>query len=100
MPQKFTNLDYTQFMEQCNKPNTVLLDVRTAAEFNVFHLPEAVNIDIKQPDFTTEIAELDPQKNYCVYCSMGIRSANACWAMSQMGFASLFNLQGGLLSAP
>ncbi|OWY25363.1 rhodanese-like domain-containing protein [Sphingobacteriales bacterium UPWRP_1] len=87
-------------MAQCLNPQVVLLDVRTAAEFNDFHLPNAVNIDIKQPDFTHEIAELDPQKTYLVYCSLGKRSANACLLMRQMGFNKVFNLKGGLQSAP
>lgn len=97
MPEKFTNLTYPDFVAQCHNPNAVLLDVRTATEFNDFHLPNAINIDIKQPDFADEIAGLDPKKTYFVYCSKGIRSVNACLLMSQMGFSSLNNLKGGLL---
>lgn len=100
MQEKFTNLAYLDFVAQCHNPNVIILDVRTAAEFTDFHLPDAVNVDIKQPGFSDEIAELDLKKTYLVYCSKGIRSVNACLLMSQMGFNRIFNLKGGLQSAP
>ena len=40
---------------------------------------------------------LDPSKAYFVYCRSGARSARACQIMGQMGFATTFNLLGGIL---
>ena len=40
---------------------------------------------------------LDPSKVYFVYCRSGARSARACQIMGQMGFATTFNLLGGIL---
>ena len=59
-------------------PNAVLLDVRTHTEYQEQHLPNALQIDIKQDSFVDELNELNNTLNYYVYCRIGIRSANAC----------------------
>ncbi|MGB0838578.1 MAG: rhodanese-like domain-containing protein [Chitinophagales bacterium] len=93
----FTNLLPQAFFEQMKAdPEGILLDVRTPMEFNAFHLENAINIDIKNRDFTEEIEELDPDKSYYVYCRVGARSANACAYMSRLGFDKLVNLIGGI----
>ncbi len=93
----FTNLLPQQFMQQFQQDaEAVLLDVRTPNEFALHHLPEAVNIDIKSEDFLSEIADLDKNKTYYVYCRIGVRSANACIAMYALGFRQLYNLQLGI----
>lgn len=86
-----------QFIAQWQQmPHAVLLDTRTASEYQVAHLPNALLIDIKQPDFLDEIAELNPHLPYFVYCQVGVRSLNACRVMAAMGFTQLFNLAGGI----
>ncbi len=78
--------------------NGVLLDVRTAAEFAEGHLPGATNIDVMQPDFSLNIMDLDPEKNYYVYCRSGGRSSQACMIMASSGITGkLTNLTGGIL---
>ena len=90
------NLSSEQFLAALQSdPLAFLLDVRTAAEFNEQHLPNAVLIDIKQASFVEDIAELDPLLNYYVYCRIGIRSANACMLMRRMGLKT-YNLRGGI----
>lgn len=74
----------------------VILDVRTDDEFNEGSIPDALNIDIyKGQGFIYRVEELDKSKNYYVYCAAGVRSANACNAMEQLGFENTFNLLGG-----
>jgi rhodanese-related sulfurtransferase len=41
------------------------------------------------------VEELDQSKNFYVYCAAGVRSANACGVMQQLGFENVFNLVGG-----
>lgn len=96
---RFTSISPQQFIalqNQLSKNDVILLDVRTVQEYLQNHLTDAINIDIKQADFTEEIMELDATKNYIVYCQVGIRSANACCLMNSLGFNKLFNLKGGL----
>jgi len=66
--------------------NTVIIDVRTPAEFASGHLEGAVNIDVQSPDFAAQIMELDPSGEYFVYCRSGNRSGQAIAQMTQMGF--------------
>ncbi|MDI9311924.1 MAG: rhodanese-like domain-containing protein [Limnohabitans sp.] len=76
--------------------NAVVLDVRTADECLEGVIPNAINIDIyKGQGFIYQVDELDKSKNYYVYCKAGGRSAQACNIMSQMGFATTYNLMGG-----
>lgn len=77
--------------------NAVLLDVRTADEWNRGIIPGAINIDIyKGQGFIDEVEKLDKAKNYYVYCAAGARSAQACNVLMQMGFAEAHNLSGGI----
>ena len=78
--------------------NAVILDVRTAGEFNEGSIANAINIDINLgQDFVTEIESLDKTKNYYVYCRSGMRSAKACEIMNELGFENAYNLVGGIL---
>jgi rhodanese-related sulfurtransferase len=77
--------------------NAVILDVRTADEWNRGIIPGAVNIDIyKGQGFIYGLEELDKTKNYYVYCAAGARSAQACNIMNQLGFETTYNLMGGI----
>ena len=66
--------------------DTVIIDVRTPAEFASGHLDGAVNIDVQSADFAAQIMELDPNGEYFVYCRSGNRSGQAIAQMNQMGF--------------
>ena len=74
----------------------IVLDVRTAKEFQSGHIPGALNIDINSPDFDKKISDLDRSQTYLVHCAAGIRSVRACEKMSKLDFKNLINLQGGL----
>lgn len=77
-------------------PDFVIVDVRSAEEFNTGHLDGALNIPIKSPDFAEQIEALDKSATYLVYCYVGIRSARAMDLMKEKGFEKVFNLEGGL----
>lgn len=72
--------------------NTVLIDVRTPQEFASGHLEGAVNIDAQAEDFRDQLAALDPQVEYFVYCRSGNRSAAAIRTMTAAGFTDLTDL--------
>ena len=76
--------------------NAVILDVRTAMEFEEGYIAGAINYDFHQgAAFVADLETLDKSKNYYVYCKAGGRSAQACAIMNQMGFETTFNLEGG-----
>ena len=78
---------------------SVILDVRTAEEFESGYIKGALNLDIRGgADFLVSIEKLDKSKSYFVYCRSGARSGQACQLMSQMGFSAVYNLYGGVLA--
>lgn len=64
---------------------SVLVDVRTPAEFADGHLEGAVNLPVESPDFAAAVATLDPGAEYVVYCRSGRRSAIAADLMVDAG---------------
>ena len=71
--------------------STVVIDVRTPAEFASGHLEGAINIDVQSTDFESRISELDPAGTYFVYCRSGNRSGQAIDRMEALGFGDLTN---------
>ena len=77
-------------------PRFVLLDVRTPKEFQAERLQGAVMIDYNSPTFRDEIAKLDREKTYLVYCRTGNRSAGALKVMRASGFRNVLHLATGI----
>ena len=74
-----------------------LVDVRTAEEFAEGHLPNAVNIDVKQSDFLQQAqSRLVPGRTVFVYCRSGRRSADAAGQLARAGY-EVVNMSGGIL---
>jgi phage shock protein E len=69
-------------------PNTMLIDVRTPAEFAEGHLEGAVNIPVELPTFTAQVALLDPDMDYLVYCRTGRRAELAIEYMDTLGMTT------------
>jgi rhodanese-related sulfurtransferase len=69
-----------------------VIDVRTPAEFTSGHLEGALNFDIQGMTFMEEIATLDPDATYLVYCRSGSRAAAAVDTMKSIGIDNVTNL--------
>jgi rhodanese-related sulfurtransferase len=95
--QELNNLGPKDFLESYQRhPDAVLIDVRTAKEFEVDHLDGAINIDYLSEGFWDRMEQLDRQKTYFVYCRSERRSIRSCRLMQNGGFRKVFNLSGGL----
>jgi phage shock protein E len=70
---------------------TVIVDVRTPAEFAGGHLEGAVNIDLQSADFTAAISELPTDGTYIIYCKSGNRAGQAMTQMTSLGFTDMVN---------
>jgi rhodanese-related sulfurtransferase len=90
------HLDARAFTEAVARPGTVVLDVRTPAEFAQGHLPNAVNLDMQAADFPARIAQLDRSGAYALYCRSGHRSGQAGELMRAAGFTNVVDLAGGV----
>lgn len=78
-----------------NSKDYVLLDVRTPGEVANGKIGNALEMDIKSPDFKTKLSKLDKDKQYIVYCHVGGRSSSAMKIMKDMGFKQVYNLMPG-----
>lgn len=71
---------------------TVIVDVRTPAEFAEGHLEGAELLDLTGGDFAAALPSLDPDAEYVVYCRSGNRSGQAVAMMEDAGFTDVTNL--------
>lgn len=88
---------------QERQPTLLILDVREAAEFSQGHIPGALSLprgslelavaDIKLPHLSAY-----REKTALVVCDDGTRSLLAAFTLQQMGFDSVYVLQGGMQS--
>ncbi len=92
----YQDVSNSEFRELYAKPNTVILDVRTASEYQSGHIPGAILLNLYDPDFEQKIKTLDKTKSYLVYCRSGMRSSQASYILSQAGFGKIYNLTNGL----
>lgn len=73
----------------------VLIDVRTPEEIAQGKIGNALEMDIKSPDFLDRLRALDKSTPYMVYCHAGGRSAQAMKIMEEMGFVQVYNFDPG-----
>lgn len=96
--QNYENADVEAFAKLIDEADVVLLDVRTASEFQEGHIPGAINIDQSQDDFIEKAkTALPADKSIAVYCRSGRRSASASNRLAAEGFRCV-NLKGGIMA--
>lgn len=78
--------------------NLQIIDVRTPEEFDESCLKGAKMIDIRSADFDQQIAALDKEASYLVYCRSGRRSADAVAKMRAAGIKDILEIEGGIAS--
>lgn len=96
----YSDLSCEDFKKGMNEKDAVIIDVRTAGEFNSGKLKGARNIDIMGSGFMAQVQNLPKDKKYYVYCRSGNRSGQACEVMAKLGFQNLNNMAGGIMSWP
>jgi rhodanese-related sulfurtransferase len=75
-----------------------VIDVRTPEEYAEGHLEGARLIDFSAPTFADDVATLDPDGEYLVYCRSGNRSGQAVEVMAQLGFDQVWDMDGGVIA--
>ncbi len=91
------DLSVTEFSTKVAEAGVITLDVRTPGEFMSGFIKSAKNIDFQSGNFETEIAALDKNATYAVYCRSGNRSGQAVKVMHDAGFHNVYNLNGGVI---
>lgn len=86
-----------EFAQIIKSDSVILVDVRTADEYNAGHIDGARNIDVLKDDFNNiATTSLPKDKEIAVYCRSGKRSMKAANILAKDGF-KVINLKGGWL---
>ncbi|MEZ5072713.1 MAG: rhodanese-like domain-containing protein [Bacteroidales bacterium] len=89
--------DEVAHMVVTKDPSLVLIDVRSSAEYEKFHLPGAINIPLSSLLDEEWEAYLNQGLRYNVFYSTGTVNANQAWMLTrQLGYKNNYVLQGGL----
>ena len=91
--EKYKTITTNEALELINK-GAIIIDVRTVDEYNEGHIKGAINIPVD----TIEDITYDKMDTLIIYCATGVRSAKAANILADMGYTSLYNLDGGLLN--
>lgn len=75
-----------------------VIDVRTPEEYAQGHIDGATLLDFYEPTFADQLAELDRDGTYLLYCRSGNRSGQAASIMSELGFDQVYDAQGGVIA--
>jgi len=86
-------LEATRLM---NQNSTLILDVRDDAEFAAGHLPRARHIPLAELGKRVDEIAKYKEKAVLVSCGSGTRSGRAVKVLKAAGFASVYELKGGL----
>jgi len=73
----------------------VFLDAREAVEYDVSHLPGAINIGYDKLNLKA-VKAVDKSRPVIVYCTVGYRSERAAKKLRKKGFTQVYNLYGSL----
>ena len=84
------------FEAKAFKADVQLVDVRTPDEYKGGHITNAKNINFYAADFKDQMDKLDKSKAIAVYCGVGGRSGKASTILNQLGFKTIYDLQGGM----
>ena len=91
------DLGVNEFSTKVAEARVITLDVRTPGEYMGGFIQGAQNIDFQSGNFENEIASLDKNATYAVYCRSGNRSGQAVKVMHDAGFHNVYNLNGGVI---
>lgn len=90
---KKVNIVQWRDIEKLDTATSLLIDSRTAEEFNMGHIDGAVNIPVD--DIRSRLDEIPKDKKIVIYCAVGLRGYIASRILMQYGYTNVFNLSGG-----
>ncbi len=85
----------TEAAQMMKKSSTIVVDVRTPAEYADGHLYKSRLIDYYKTDFWSRMALLPKNATIIVYCRVGRRSKDTETKLREMGFLHVYNMVGG-----
>ncbi|ARD85652.1 thiamine biosynthesis protein ThiI [Ferroplasma acidiphilum] len=71
--------------------NSIIIDLRDNKDFDLWHVPGAINMPVSSIDSLAESG--NPDKNYFFYCKKGLNSAYAASIMRSHGYNSFYSTE-------
>jgi rhodanese-related sulfurtransferase len=78
--------------------NLILIDCREETEWNEAHIEQATLIPLSVFENEFKKTLTNPEAEIAIICRSGRRSMNACLFLNDLGFANLYNIEGGILA--
>ena len=92
----YTNVTADDLYAQLGKPDVMIVDVRTPAEYAEGHIAGAVNLPLQTIE--SWYKDLPKDKPVYLYCRSGNRSQQAAEFLKEKGFSNIYNEQGGIIA--
>lgn len=92
----FKNISSAEAEKLIKDKSIVIIDIRTAQEYNSGYIKGSVNIDYYKSDFKDKLSKYDKNKTYFIYCRSGRRSGSAKTIFNDLGFKNVYNLENGI----
>lgn len=73
----------------------LLIDVRTPEEYQEETIPSAINIDVENDAFRSEVEKIDKNTPLIIFCKLGGRSETAAEILNNLGFTNVKEIEGG-----
>ena len=80
-----------------NDEDIILFDVRTPKEYEVAHIPEAINISRGLLEFGVWSVVPDQNEKIYVYCKSGARAALATKQLNELGYKNAVSITTGVV---
>jgi len=74
------------------KNGALVIDVRSAAEFDSGHLSQAINMPVDEIETFATSQVKDKHRVLLLHCQSGIRSGMATKRLARIGYSNVFNL--------
>ncbi|CUH81356.1 molybdopterin biosynthesis protein MoeB [Tritonibacter multivorans] len=102
-PHDNTRLTVAEAFDQAASGQVLLVDIRTPAEWRRTGLPQgAVPLDMRRPDFTTELLRLTggvADAPVALICAGGVRSARLSLRLTEAGFTQIIDVPEGMFGS-
>lgn len=83
-----------ELLKSDSAADTLVLDVRTQAEFQSERIIGVTNIPLDELE--QHVDDLKQYRHLYVHCNSGMRSGQACQKLSQLGLTNIINVDGGM----
>jgi rhodanese-related sulfurtransferase len=93
----FNNISQQELLD-ANSKNVVIVDVRTPAEFQKGHVPNAINVPLSEIVDNPDVLKSSKGKPIVLYCRSGYRAGKAAEALHKDGYQNLRHLEGDMQS--